>query len=172
MKNLFLIIQSCLFLMCLTTVAYSDSDSVIIGGVTLTFDMSLTEVKNAFEKSDYQLKDNDKLRKNRIFTIVKKKSPFPQAGSISFDNDGKLISIDRDWGSFYGDQALEIGRALYNCFNQEKSPIASTLTDSSPKSTNYSIALQTSDNRTILITIWDGKKLGKAITIQEHVIAK
>lgn len=82
-------------------------------------------------------------------------------GNLVF-RDNKLSLINKDWGNFYGAQAVSLGKVLYNCISKQKGNVFNIHTnfESDPK------------GEIRRISIWfneDGKTKSLSIDIYERM---
>jgi hypothetical protein len=83
-------------------------EGLFVAGVDLKLGMERELVLSRLQ-SKYKLTE---LSKDSSFLIVKEGPPFEVIGGVGF-NGGKLNWISKNWGSYYGDTALEFAKELF-----------------------------------------------------------
>ena len=149
--------------------SYGESPSLFIGGVELKLGMTKKEVKEIFatKNTGYKMQNLG----NNAFSIVSKKGPpYERPGNFSFNNQGKLFWIGKDWGNYVSSDAYFFGRALYNCFlNQQQPSIITFQTQmhSQPDDTAYDLTISWPNGKQIIISTSENKKYGNQVSIVE-----
>lgn len=127
-------------------------ESLSIAGAKLTLGEKQEDVERRLSER-YKLIHH----KNTIL-VTKKEKPFGMLGSLEFQ-DGLLEGISKSWGTFRGQEAVDLFESIFNSLSGGKEAIligsVSTSIMREPNLSTKTITIDFLDNRSLTITIFE-----------------
>ena len=150
---------------------HAQSKAIDVAGVTLRLGMSIEEVQKRLEPTRYQL--------HRLagtygsYAISASDGPhYESPGNLTF-KDGKLWWIGKNWGSYFGPDAVSIFNSLYGIVAKDgKSSIEATIepkVSREPGVVRHEIRINLADGRSISISYTETQKTAANVSILENV---
>lgn len=149
--------------------ATADELSLFIGGIEMRLGMPKEPLFTQLSHR-YTLTQTPS---GTYFIHEKRGNTYDILGGVAFQN-GKVSWLSRDWGDFYGENAVDFGKELHSALQslQEASgqPIALYLseTKNAPGLRTTSIEFL-SGKRRLILTISESNKFGKQVSLQEII---
>ena len=155
-----------------TSAVFAEDKQLWIDGVSLSLGMNKEVVIESFSKKHNLLQVEDK----DDYVVMKKgeSSAFNNVvGQIAFKN-GKLSFASQTWGRFTTKDSLDMANSLYSSISGilnkgDKILRVKAETKRSPEMTINTIELIFT-NKTIILSISDGRNIEKGVIIQENIL--
>jgi hypothetical protein len=156
---------------CCVAVAFAGDNSLWIDGISLSLGMKKEAVVDLFSKKHVlkQLEDKE------YYVVMKKgeSSDYSPVGQIQFAN-GQLSWASQTWGRFTTKDSIDLSHSLYAAIdgilgNGGKVLRVKTETRRSPEMTLSTIEF-IFPNKTVELSISDGRNVEKTVVLQENLI--
>ena len=160
-----------LFFAALSIPVHAQTKAIDVAGVTLRLGMSLEEVQQRFEPTRYKLQRIAGTHGSYAIS-ASEGPPFESPGNLTF-KDGKLWWIGKNWGNFFGPDAISIFNSLYGIVAKGgKSAIEAAIeprTSREPGVVRHVIRINLEDGRSISLSYSETKNAAGNLSILENV---
>jgi hypothetical protein len=155
----------------LSSPAHAQTKAIDVAGVTLRLGMSLDEVQKRLEPTRYELQRLAGTYGSYAIS-ASDGPPYESPGNLTF-KDGKLWWIGKNWGNYFGPDAVSIFNSLYGIVAKDgKSAIEATIepkVSREPGVVRHEIRINLADGRSISISYTETKKTAANVSILENV---
>jgi len=161
--------------------SFGQPETLWLAGAPFKLGMSKNDAMQSLNKlgSRYKLQEQGDMISIAEGSLPTGGPPFRMAGTLQFKDD-KLVSINKNWGGFEGDQAKALGKAIYSVLDnaiKEGNSIAVIQAETfhSPGEISLHITFHLTKGKLIFITVptaADTQNLTYSVSVQEVLYTK